>query len=210
MTNNSINLVVVGDSAVGKTCLIESYVKHPFPETYIPTVFEKYTGSLIINGESVDLKIWDTAGQSDHHDIRGLTYSEVDAVILCFSVVHEISYENVRCKWSDELFQRMPKVPIVLVGTKTDLRERVIPGISRVISYDQGSRLAKRINADSYVECSSLANFNVKQVFDQAIKVALERRAEARSPSKRSPRKQDKSRSQSRHGRRKSVQHKVI
>lgn len=62
MASRTINLVVIGDGAVGKTCLIESYVEHPFPTTYVPTVFQKYTGSLMINGEDVGLKIWDTAG----------------------------------------------------------------------------------------------------------------------------------------------------
>ncbi|VDP79866.1 unnamed protein product [Echinostoma caproni] len=205
MSSNTINLVVIGDGAVGKTCLIESYINNPFPTMYVPTVFEKYTGSLTVNGQNLSLKIWDTAGQSDHEHIRGLTYSGVDAVILCYSVVHETSYENIRCKWSEELLKHLPGIPVVLVGTKIDLRERIIPGFTRAITYDQGSRLAKRIDATAYVECSALCQINIKEVFDKAIKAVLEKRSESKSPKKHESRKRsDKSRSRSKTGRKRS------
>jgi len=72
-----IKLVVVGDGAVGKSCLLIAYAYDSFPSEYVPTVFDNYATTAILNGESVGVGLWDTAGQvsnSNYYTITLLHY----------------------------------------------------------------------------------------------------------------------------------------
>ncbi|BAT76120.1 hypothetical protein LR48_Vigan01g239100 [Vigna angularis] len=172
-----IKCVTVGDGAVGKTSMLICYTSNKFPTDYVPTVFDNFSANVVVEGTTVNLGLWDTAGQEDYNRLRPLSYRGADVFVLAFSLVSHASYENVLKKWVPELQHFAPGIPVVLVGTKLDLREdkhylAEHPGLVAVTS-EQGEELRKLVGATYYIECSSKTQQNVKSVFDAAIKVVI-------------------------------------
>jgi small GTP-binding protein len=123
MAAKGIKCVVVGDGGVGKTCLLFSYTNTTFPQDYVPTNFDNYSIRVMVENKQINLGLWDTAGGEDFERLRPLSYPMTDVLLVCFSVVSPSSYESVSAKWIPELRHHAPNAPIILVGTKTDLRE---------------------------------------------------------------------------------------
>eukprot|EP00727_Mastigamoeba_balamuthi_P013274 m51a1_g857 putative rho gtpase (196) ;mRNA; f:796827-797963 len=175
----SIKLVVVGDGAVGKTCLLISYTSNSFPQEYVPTVFDNYSANVMVDNKTVSLGLWDTAGQEDYDRLRPLSYPQTDVFLICFSIVSVTSYQNVKTKWWPEVTHHCPNSKIILVGTKIDLRddreslERLREKNQQPINYQQGEQLARDIKAYCYMECSALTQRGLKSVFDEAIKCVI-------------------------------------
>lgn len=178
-TMQSIKCVVVGDGAVGKTCLLICYTTNAFPKEYIPTVFDNYSAQSAVDGRTVNLNLWDTAGQEEYDRLRTLSYPQTNVFVICFSIASPPSYENVRHKWHPEVCHHCPDVPILLVGTKKDLRaqpdtlRRLKEQGQAPITPQQGQALAKQIHAVRYLECSALQQDGVKEVFAEAVRAVL-------------------------------------
>ncbi|XP_073094134.1 uncharacterized protein [Manis javanica] len=81
-----LKCVVVGDGAVGKTCLLMSYANDAFPEEYVPTVFDHYAVSVTVGGKQYLLGPYDTARQEDYDRLRPLSHPMTDVFLICFSV----------------------------------------------------------------------------------------------------------------------------
>ena len=189
-------LVIVGDGACGKTCLLIVFSKDQFPEVYVPTVFENYVADIEVDGKCVELALWDTAGmkliwtlttllyyditgQEDYDRLRPLSYPDTDVILMCFSIDSPDSLENIPEKWTPEVRHFCPTVPIVLVGNKKDLRfdeaTRRELGKSKQepVKTEEGRAMADKIGAYDYLECSAKLNEGVREVFETATKAAL-------------------------------------
>jgi small GTP-binding protein len=179
--NTVLKLVVVGDVAVGKTALLEMFKRDYFPEIYHPTVFGAYV-DVEIDGQFVELSLWDTAGQDDYEPLRSLSYSDAHVFLILYSIDTPTSLCNVEKKWMSELernFRQGELPPVLLVGTKADLRHdsKIIEELKRYyetpITYEEGLKVANQINAVKHLECSPKVYEGVNEVFEQATRAAL-------------------------------------
>ena len=133
----------------------------------------------MVDGKPVNVGLWDTAGQEDYDRLRPLSYPQTDVFLICFSIISPYSFDNVKSKWWPEIQHHAPNVPIILVGTKSDLRNDAnmlqqlqAKGLS-VISKEQADARAREIAAKCYMECSALTQEGLKAVFDAAINAAI-------------------------------------
>jgi Ras-related C3 botulinum toxin substrate 1 len=175
----SLKIVVTGDGCVGKTCMLQCYATNKFPDDYVPTVFDNAVVAVMVDGKAYSLGLWDTAGQEDYSRLRPLSYPQTDVFLVCFSVVNVVSFENVWAKWVPEIRHHCPRTPIVLVGTKIDLRDDP-EAIARLrgrnltpITYEQGLQLMRQVGAAKYMECSALTGTGLRNLFDEAVRVAV-------------------------------------
>jgi Ras-related C3 botulinum toxin substrate 1 len=175
----SIKCVVVGDSAVGKTCLYVTYLTNEFPQGYVPTFHGGNTINVMVDGKYVVISFWDTAGQANYDLLRPLSYPQTNVFLICFSIVDPSSFENVRAKWYPEVCQHCPGTPIILVGTKLDLCDdpkifqQLAAKKQAPITYEQGKLMAEEIGAVKYIGCSALTRKGLKTVVDEVVRVGL-------------------------------------
>jgi len=193
----SIKCVCVGDGGSGKTCLLIRYTTNAFPSDYIPTVFDNHCANVMVDGKPINLGLWDTAGREDYERLRPLSYPQTDVFLLLFSVVGPFykyyyrptsKFENdnylaaedtLKNYWVKEIRTYCPNTPIILVGSRIDLREdaATLKALEeknlKPITYEQGLKLAQTLGLQCYLECSALTNQGVKAVFDEAIRFVI-------------------------------------
>eukprot|EP01129_Flabellula_baltica_P003845 TRINITY_DN13575_c0_g1_i1.p1 TRINITY_DN13575_c0_g1~~TRINITY_DN13575_c0_g1_i1.p1 ORF type:complete len:218 (-),score=52.14 TRINITY_DN13575_c0_g1_i1:224-841(-) len=167
-----IKVMVIGDTAVGKTCLLISYTSNSFPTGHIPTVFDNYSANALVGGEAIKLGLWDTAGSQEFKDLRPLSYPGTDVFIICFSLTDPDSLAAVTDMWYPEIVEcGLQETPIVLVGTKLDLRNS--GQADNCVTKKQGEAKLREIEGTAYIECSSLTQENVSEVFEMCIRCVL-------------------------------------
>ena len=186
-----MKLVVVGDGAVGKTSMLLCYTTNTFPTDYMATVFDNYAVNVPYRERTVNLSLWDTAGQDEYKQFRPLSYDQADGFIVAFSLVDRESFEHVASRWIKEVRleekgRRAPArapAPVVLVGTKLDLRLAGGRPGADVVTTEMGEKMARKLGAAAYVECSALTQDNLKKVFDVSVDAAARRVFPADEPS---------------------------
>jgi len=175
----TIKCVVVGDGNVGKTCMLISFTENSFPTDYMPTVFDNYSTQVNVDDKVYQLELWDTAGQDATYDkTRQISYPQTEVFLICFSVVAPVSYNNIMTKWAPEIREHCPNTPVILVGTKIDLRiDKETTNALRKeglspVTFDQGTQKAKELKFNKYMECSALTQKGLKSIFDEAVRCA--------------------------------------
>ena len=176
----TIKVLVNGRGGVGKTCLLISYVTKTYPDEYVPTVFDNYEHHVMIDGEQYIVGLWDTGGGEDYARLRPLSYPQTDVFLVCFSLVDLDSFQKISGEFVPEIKHHCPGTPFLLVGTKADLRNDILESRvpfendKRPITTEMGEKLAKDVDAVKYVECSALTRDGVQNVFDEALRVAID------------------------------------
>mmetsp|Transcript_47316 Transcript_47316/g.60782 ORF Transcript_47316/g.60782 Transcript_47316/m.60782 type:complete len:210 (+) Transcript_47316:92-721(+) len=177
MDSKSMKVTIVGDGAVGKTCLLLTYTTGICPGSYIPTIFDNYNQNICVDGKVQNLSLWDTAGQEDFDRLRPLSYPGTDVFLVCYSISDHNSFNNLRYKWINEIQEYCEQgAIIILVGTKSDTRDD-INVISQLkerhmepISSQMGQDFANECGASAFIECSSTTSQGVDQIFEQAVR----------------------------------------
>ena len=143
----SFKLIIVGDSAVGKSCLSIKATRNYFEDFYSPTVgFEFLTFNVKVEDKTVKLQIWDTCGQEVYRSLISSFYRSASLAIMVYSIDNEDSFSNIE-KWLNDIkTQSNPDVKIFLIGNKADLEDK------RKITRAQGEKFCNDHNISFFTE----------------------------------------------------------
>ena len=158
--DNTIKLLLIGDSSVGKTNFVFRFVDNRFQTVHLTTIgfdFKSKIVTLPNSKKTLKLQIWDTAGQERYMSLNQNLFLKVHGVILMYDISNRESFDHLT-KWLDLIKDAINDIPIVLVGNKIDKEEE------RLVSYNEGEQLAKELNI-SFFESSGKENKNVKEPF---------------------------------------------
>jgi len=168
----SFKIVLMGDGGVGKTSLIKRYLKKGFSYDYKKTIgvdFYTTREKIVIKNNLtaiIQWQVWDLGGQPKWHQVRSSFYSGAKGGLLIFDITRRSTFENIPA-WANEFIKNAPGVqPLVLVGNKIDLREKV----REYVRKEEGEKMAKILSESlgteiPYVETSALTGTNVRDAF---------------------------------------------
>lgn len=152
-------LVLLGESAVGKSSLVLRFVKgqfHEFQESTIGAAF--LTQTVCLDDTTVKFEIWDTAGQERYHSLAPMYYRGAQAAIVVYDITNADTFERAKT-WVKELQrQASPNIVIALAGNKADLTT------NRIVEYDEASAYAEE-NSLLFMETSAKTALNVNDIF---------------------------------------------
>ncbi|KAK5682779.1 GTP-binding protein Rho1 [Elasticomyces elasticus] len=167
-------VVVVGDSGVGKTALSLRLVSGAYFERSDPTLDDVYQTRVGVDGKVVELTLIETSSFEDHDAIRKIPYAFVDVVLICFSIGWPQSYQNVLHKWVGEVSKNCPNIPVILVGLQADQRHPITAFTEcRLMTPELAVYIKDEIGASEYLECSAKSGTNVLEVFVAAARHAI-------------------------------------
>ena len=170
MAGRALKFVTVGDAAAEKTSFLVSFTHNILPGEYLPTVFDNYKAAVVVDGNPLELTIYDTAANSDFDRLRPLSYPDTDVFLICFSVVSKSSFESVSTLWSPEIQHHCPGTPTLLVGLKSDLRAST--AIEECVTAEEATNLAASLGLVGYRECSAATQEGLQEVFLTAARSA--------------------------------------
>ncbi|KAK8892295.1 hypothetical protein M9Y10_029520 [Tritrichomonas musculus] len=168
MEESEVKVVLLGQSAVGKTCIVNHLLTGKFDDSVSPTLGASYASkTLDINNQKVSLQIWDTAGQERFRVLAPMYYRGAQAAILVYSIIDDASFQEVDY-WASSLKENAGSgVELFLVGNKCDLESE------RVIKEDQGKDKAESIGAQ-FFETSALTGASISDLFTTLAKKCIE------------------------------------
>ena len=162
-----IKIMLLGESQIGKTSLIQRYVKNNFNLSYITTVgIDFQLKQIKMNNKSIKLQIWDTAGQERFKNITKSYFHSSDGFIVGYDITSRLSFTNVST-WLKEINDNAPEeIQKILIGNKCDLNEREV-------TTEEGQKLAEE-NGMKFFETSAKNDINVKETFESITKDILD------------------------------------
>jgi len=169
-------LLLIGDSGVGKSCLLLRFADDTYTESYISTIGVDFKiRTLELDGKTVKLQIWDTAGQERFRTITSSYYRGAHGIIVVYDVTDQESFNNVK-QWMNEIDRYAnEKVNKMLVGNKCDLTSK------KVVQMEDAKQYAETLGIP-FLETSAKDSTNVEQAF---ITMAAEIKARmAQAPAK--------------------------
>lgn len=170
MSARTVRCTLIGDGMVGKTCLAKVFSDKTFPDQYVATVQDSYSGQAWFGGDQYNISITDSAGEHEGSDVRRVSYGKSDVILLCYSVLDRESYASLRTHWSKEVGSLAKRCPVLVVALQTDKRA------SKHVTKEEGRGMSKLIKANGFIECSSKNVNDVKDVFENVVRMCLRNR----------------------------------
>ena len=169
-----LKVIILGDAGVGKTSLLNKYVKGQFSYQYKTTIGADFlTKEIVLDGQVVQLQLWDTAGQEKFHSMGAAFYRNAECCILVFDQTDPKTFETIDTWRSEFLTQLNPKdpenFPFVVLGNKCDKEGEIKVFEQKVKQY------CAQKNNMSYYETSAKDNVNVEKSFEEVAKLAFKR-----------------------------------
>mmetsp|Transcript_28491 Transcript_28491/g.29651 ORF Transcript_28491/g.29651 Transcript_28491/m.29651 type:complete len:207 (-) Transcript_28491:67-687(-) len=169
-----LKVIILGDAGVGKTSLLKQYVNKQFNHIYKATIGADFLmKEIILDGQVVQLQLWDTAGQEKFHSLGAAFYRNAECCILVFDQTDPKTFETIDTWRSEFLTQLNPKdpenFPFVVLGNKCDREQDIKVSESKVKAY------CSQKNNISYFETSAKDNVNIDSAFEEVAKLAFKR-----------------------------------
>ena len=161
----NIKLILVGDSNVGKTTLLNSYIDNNCSEDVAPTVgLEKKVKTIDINGLKTKLQIWDTAGQEKFNSLTQQYFRNADGILMIFDLTNTDTFSHIKKLYekSNDISHKSKKI---LIGNKSDMKDKI-----KVKKNDIDAFTKKKIK---YIEASAKDNINVEEAFQLLINLIV-------------------------------------
>ncbi|KAK8892631.1 hypothetical protein M9Y10_029870 [Tritrichomonas musculus] len=155
--NDSLKFIILGENAVGKSCLILRYTDNKYQETYVSTIGVDFkTKRIDIDGKQIKLLIWDTAGQERFRLISKAYYRGSHGILVVFDISQRDTFNQIR-KWMDSIKDYCNnQARVILIGNKSDLE--------RSVTKEEAQDLASQYKIP-YIETSAKDNINVDLAF---------------------------------------------
>lgn len=159
-----LKIIILGDSGVGKTSLLNAYVNHFFANKYKPTIGVDFMSKTIkLKDREIVMQIWDTAGQERFHSLNKSFFRGADGCLLVFDVNNPLSFDHLN-KWYDECLNQISIFhsdiyPFILIGNKIDLKNNTY------ITKKQAFKWCQTKGHIPYIETSTRLAHNIDNAF---------------------------------------------
>ena len=169
-SSKTFKILTIGESGVGKTCILRRFVENKFLKNHLATIgIDFKTKTLNINNQEIKLKIWDTAGQERFRNITTQYYKGADGIVLIYDVTDDASYEKIR-DWMEQILSNTKRedISLVLLGNKCDMEPRAV-------TEEQGNKMAEELKV-SYFETSALTGQGINEAFNELTRDIMKRK----------------------------------
>ena len=165
--DEKIQIIMIGESGVGKTSLIRRYTNNIFNSNHLETIgIEFYSREERINNKIIQIKFWDTAGQEIFHSLTKNFYRKADGIIIVYDITNKESFERVQ-DWIKSVYdntETYKEIQMIIVGNKIDLEEM------REVRKEDGLKIGKYYEIDFFEASAKNAegvnNFMIKIIGD--------------------------------------------
>ena len=160
--NQPIKVVLLGESGVGKTSIIQQFTSHTFDRSTLTSLSCQYSSQTIKLKElnkTITFDIWDTAGQERYRSLAKIYYKDAKIIIFVYDITNKNSFDSIKTYWMEQIQLYTYKKPIFgLVSNKDDLYK------SQQVSLEEGKEFADKINA-IFQTTSAKNDFGIQQLF---------------------------------------------
>ena len=162
-----LKILVLGDSAVGKTSILLKYTDDYFPNVYVTTIGVEYKTKIVkVNGLDITLQIWDTAGQERFRSLAKSFMQGADGILFVYDITYKKSFDSIK-NWIRQTEDVNGSFYKIIVGNKIDLSNK------REVSKDNLNKFCSNYGKAKGIEMSAKLGVNVTETFDILVKDIL-------------------------------------